>query len=304
MLNARIINLAHTSIHYTSLTMPHRYPALLPLLLVLISVGLTAYVSGPAASQGRGYTGAPGETAIKCSTCHNSGPYGTPQLSLLLDDATAEAYVPGRTYRVSVAVTASSGTPAGYGFQAQVLTDAAEPLTAGTLAQPDATSHITALDNGRVYVEHDRADEDGMWTFDWTAPEAGTGPVKIYLVGNTVNDNGSSGGDNGSSEPLITTLAEAEETTAVFPSVTTTRAIAAFPNPVAEATTLTLESPSAGPATVTLLAADGRVLTENLRTLTAGTNRWTLSLADRPAGTYRLLVTTPGARYAVTLLRP
>ncbi len=277
---------------------------LLPCLIAVSTLALTAYSGGMAAVAERGYTGAPtpgGGTELTCSTCHNSGDYGEPQLAVRLNDQADSTYRPGTTYRVTVAVRPGAGQPAGYGFQAQFLTDATEPATAGTLSAPGTGAQITPLDNGRVYAEHQKVNTDSLFTFDWTAPEAGTGMVKMYLVGNTVNFNGSTTGDNGSSAPLVVTFRE-ETSTGIRPGLPQDLTLGVFPNPAPGGTRIRLNSPRPETATVSLYSAAGTVVSTSARQLTAGNNEWWLGLQGLPAGAYYLRVQGGSRMYSARIL--
>ena len=47
------------------------------------------------------------------------------------------------------------------------------------------------------FIGHTTPSSTGTWTFNWTPPAAGSGPVHFYLAGNAVNGNNSSdGGDH------------------------------------------------------------------------------------------------------------
>lgn len=175
--------------------------------------------SGPAASTNT-YTGAPstgGGTEGTCNTCHNSGAgtYGEPAVNWTISETNGGAnvtnYIPGQTYFVTVNVTAPMGTPAAYGFSSTFLIDGTIN-NAGTPSAPDANTRLS-VNSGRTYVEHNKRTAPGTWNFQWTAPLAGTGTVKIYSSGNAVNtapgNFGGTDGDSGSTSPTIITLNEA-----------------------------------------------------------------------------------------------
>ena len=191
---------------------------LLSIATVICGAILALGNSSGAASNGNYYTGAPtpgGGQELTCSTCHNSGTYGEPQLDVRFADEGSEEfaslteYEPGKTYRVSVAVGYLDAAPEGYGFQAQFLDKATAPATAGSLSAGDMDTRVDDQREGRVYVEHNNPDGDSLYVFNWSAPEAGAGPVDMYVVGNLVNRAAGTGGDNGSTMPTIFALTEA-----------------------------------------------------------------------------------------------
>jgi len=169
---------------------------------------------GRAGVANSGNTGAPGDAALVCGNCHNSGSgtYGVPTVAVsvatTLGGVAITQYAPGQEYFVTTTITAPMGSPAGYGFQSVYLDDAEN--STGTLSEiaAEPTTQVATAANGRDYAEHAGIDADGVFRFKWTAPALGTGPVMIYTVGNTVNSNGSTGGDSGSPSPTIVTLTE------------------------------------------------------------------------------------------------
>lgn len=166
-----------------------------------------------------GNTGAPsagGGTEPTCSLCHNNGNFGEPAITFTIADMLGgpaiTEYVPGQTYQVTAVVSeTAANTPAAYGFQSVFLSvpeNATVPVQAGTLSNGSEGTETTTLASGRTYAEHGERSSTGEWTFEWTAPAAGTGEVKAYVVGNLVNTNFSTSGDNGSTMPTVITLSE------------------------------------------------------------------------------------------------
>lgn len=172
-----------------------------------------AFSSGPGAS-GTFRTGGPsagGGTEGTCSGCHNTGSFGEPivnwNIATTLGGANITQYNAGETYFVTVNVTAPMGTPAAYGFQS-VFLETTGNTQAGTLSGFDANSQASAGGGGRTYAEHNKRTPSGTWNFQWTAPAAGTGPVRIYSTGNSVNSMSGNQGDSGATMSTIVNLME------------------------------------------------------------------------------------------------
>lgn len=244
---------------------------LLPFAAALFFLGNS---SGPAAN-GNFYTGAPGAsggTENTCSTCHNSGSFGEPAIdvSFALDGNPVglTGYTPGATYRVTVAIGHGNTAPAAYGFSSQFLNTANSPATpVGTPANPDGATRISNGSGDRKYIEHSASNQDSTFSFDWTAPAAGAGTVNYYVVGNLVNLNGGTSGDNGSTSPTIITLREsAPSGIRNFAAIPHTL----FPNPTTGAASLSVKPATAGKYTLILSGLDGRVLNSQVVNLTAG----------------------------------
>ena len=278
------------------------------ILTCLLSVTvLSGYSSGAAATTGRGYTGAPSAgsgTEGLCGNCHNGGPYGTPGLNVTFDDGQAselpEAYRPGQTYTVSVAVTPATGEPVGYGFQAQFLD--ADNQRAGELLNPAAGVQITGTDGDRSYAEQNRRSPDSTFTFEWTAPAAGSGPVRLYVVGNSVNGSGGTSGDNGSPAPEIITLSEGSTTSLPNREVGLIPFTLA-PNPTSDLSTLTVDLERAGEYTLSVYNVVGRVLQQDLVNLTGGRHALPVDVSELRRGVYLVKLEGNGAHLSARLMR-
>ncbi|MGB3800429.1 MAG: choice-of-anchor V domain-containing protein [Lewinella sp.] len=280
----------------------------LPPFLLALSILLAGYSSGPASSDGQGYTGAPsagGGTEGNCGTCHNSGDYGTPQIEARFDGMDDLTYRPGQTYTVTVSVQSEFGQPVGYGFQAQFL-DSTDPILqpAGVLSDPDDATQIATVNNGRSYAEHKGPNADSLFSFNWTAPPIGTGTVSMYLVGNTVNRAAGSGGDNGSREPLILSLTEGEEvSTSLAGSPTALLAGSAYPNPTTDQAVVPIDVPATGRYRFDLISPDGKTIATSTQQLFPGAQSVTVDLRSRAAGIYHYRISGPTGSETVRLHR-
>jgi len=177
--------------------MKKRYIGFLPVFILSSAILLQSYSSGPAANNTRA-TGAPGDGANTCVTCHNSGGHFGP-LDVVVEVKDAQGtsvaeYLPDSDYTVSVTVNHGSGTPAGFGFQMICLkTEGNKNVPGWSSPSPNAKLSTSA---GRNYVEHKRVSTSNIFTVQWKAPQVGTGNVKFYIGANAVNGNGSNIGDN------------------------------------------------------------------------------------------------------------
>lgn len=159
----------------------------------LLALGLMANSAGVAEHQGKDRTGAPGSDQ-PCSQCHSGGAFSPQPVAMLLDvDETTEFtfYLPGETMRLRFEVNASS-SPAGYGLQATALLS--DNSNAGTFSNPSANGQLEDV-AGRHFFEHNDLSASNTFTVDWTAPEAGSGPVTVYFASLAANGNGGTAGD-------------------------------------------------------------------------------------------------------------
>ena len=143
--------------------------------MFVAGIGLTMFsaFSGenakyPGGSPG-GYTGSPGD-GKNCTQCH--GGASALVTNWITSDVPATGYVPGSVYNITVTVTGSGKK----GFEVSPQTPAGAlvgTLTAGTTSKlvnsNKALTQKSAINTATA-----------VWTFQWTAPAAGTGPVTFY----------------------------------------------------------------------------------------------------------------------------
>lgn len=141
-------------------------------------------------------TGSPGDGGNTCaiSGCHTGLPVGT-KTNVFTSNIPAEGYTPGTKYTIT-ATARSSANRNTFGFQLSPQT------TAGALVGVMTnTSSTTKLTGGGKYLTHTQSGLTGTggvksWSFDWTAPAAGTGDVTFYGAFNHANGNGGTSGDS------------------------------------------------------------------------------------------------------------
>ncbi|MDC0231165.1 T9SS type A sorting domain-containing protein [Aureispira] len=159
-----------------------------------------------------------------CETCHSAAGLFTPTVSIVLSDAGGfpianSMYTPGQTYTLTLSVIAppTSTLPpqvAQYGAQLTALTTS--NTMAGTFSSPTTgiggtgTGSKVTVSSSVSYLEHNAKSTDGIFNVSWTAPATGSGDVTIYAVGNAVNGNSATSGDN-----VLTTTATFAENTSV-----------------------------------------------------------------------------------------
>ena len=90
-------------------------------------------------------------------------------------------YTPGSTYAITVGMGTSPTTG---GFSLAV--------TQGQFSNPDAN---TRINSNAKQATHDYSYGTTSWSFDWTAPSAGTGSVRFDLAVLSANGNGGTSGD-------------------------------------------------------------------------------------------------------------
>lgn len=133
---------------------------------LLVTFSAIAYPSGAPA----GYTGSPGD-GQHCVSCH--GGSAATVTGWITTNVPAAGYTAGTIYNITVTVSGSGKK----GFEVSPQNAAGTQL--GILAA-GTSSHLVG---GTKYVTQSSAGSTSStvtWTFTWTAPVAGTGPVTFY----------------------------------------------------------------------------------------------------------------------------
>ena len=235
---------------------------------------------GPANVQGLQVSGAPGNGTCANSGCHTAGQFD-PALSIeLLDDGTAvDKYEPGKTYTVRVTVSAGSGTPNGYGFQATSRT--AANTAAGTFSA-GVGQQVTPV-GANAYLEHSDIANSGVFESAWTAPLANTGAVTFYAAGIAANGNGGSSGD-GHAQGNLSIEEDDASSTSFAERAYATMDIA--PNPVVDEMKLKIISRSSGNFDLRIADVSGKIIRTEAIFLNSGQNEKTFSIGDLESGYY------------------
>lgn len=150
-------------------------------------------VHGNSSGSPAGYTGSPlefsGRTCGSGGGCHGGG--STFQTNMITSNIPVSGYVVGQTYQITATVVSVGRTKFGF----QLSPQRANGNTAGTLIG-NAQVQVTG---SQRYVTHNSSSNTGTgsrsWTFNWTAPATGFGPVTFYAAFNAANNNGGTSGD-------------------------------------------------------------------------------------------------------------
>lgn len=157
--------------------------------LSLSSLSVTSDPSGAVA----GVANDPSSGNATCTNCHSgTATTATPSQAAITSTIPAAGYTPGTTYTITATVNYTGRSM--FGFQISPQNSAGTKL--GTLIN---TGSQTKLVGSSKYITHTQAGISGSntksWTFDWTAPAAGTGAVTFYGAFMAANNNGGTGGD-------------------------------------------------------------------------------------------------------------
>ncbi len=166
-------------------------------LLPLIVIVMTSSILSDNGKAGK--TGSPGE--LTCIDCHGdfSANTGGGSITITNTGMTNWQYTPGQTYPITVTVARTGSSIFGLGVECLTAANA----NAGTLVITNSAStqikNATVSGVSRANVVHQLngglASNSKSFTFNWTAPPAGTGTVKFYYAGIAGNNNGNESGD-------------------------------------------------------------------------------------------------------------
>lgn len=161
--------------------------------IVFIDLSSDTRVHGNSSASPNGYTGSPlefgGRTCGSNGGCHGGG--STAQADMITTNIPSSGYVPGQTYQITATVVSAGRTKFGF----QLSPQRANGNTAGTMI----ANSTVQLTGSQRYATHTSSSNTGSgsrsWTFSWTAPATGLGPVTFYASYNAANNNNSTSGD-------------------------------------------------------------------------------------------------------------
>ena len=189
------------------------------------------------------------------------------------------SYVPGTTYAMNVVVD-NGGTSPIYGFQLCALK--AGNATAGTLAVTNISNTKVSTLSGIQYMGHNAANANNNWTFNWTAPAAGTGNVTFYYSGVSGNGNNSDSGDM-----IYKSSATISELVSAVNEWNNVQQLQVYPNPVQDRLYVSWEQVETEDLRIHILSAEGKVcLSEKVQGAQAA-----ISVAGLSTGIYFLQMT-------------
>lgn len=143
------------------------FPAAIAAILLTSFSGKVSRYPGGAPS---GYSGSPLD-GKDCRDCH--GGQTAPVIGWITSDVGSEGYTPGETYTITVTVSGSGEK----GFEVSPQNPGGSFL--GTLILGSGTEFASGNANYITQSSSSTSDPK-VWTFQWTAPAAGSGPVTMY----------------------------------------------------------------------------------------------------------------------------
>lgn len=255
-------------------------------LVLMDSAKNTAISNTSGAPAGR--TGSPAD-GLNCASsgCHSGTATVSPS-QIITSNVPSSGYVPGQTYTITATVSQTGINKFGF----QISPQAANGQLLGSLAITNATA--TKIVSTK-YVTHTTAGAAGSnnsrtWSFNWTAPAAGTGDVTFYGAFNYTNGQSNSSGDI----VRLNTLTVNEGTGVGIAENSIDNTISVFPNPVVDRIHVKAELKEASNVSIRLMDLNGRLMNVN-ETFdgTPGTSVYSLEIPSSvPSGVYQLLIET------------
>ncbi|MCF8378904.1 MAG: T9SS type A sorting domain-containing protein [Bacteroidales bacterium] len=171
-----------------------------------------------------------------CTSCH-SGPGATFIADLITSDVPVEGYTPNTTYTITATIAREGHSKFGFEISPQTQDNS---IFIGTLINTNSETQLTG--SGNNYITHTSGGTIGegskTWTFDWTAPDQGTGDAIMYGAFNVTNSGNNSGLDTIYTSTLLipeNTSAGAENFSSIEQS------FSAYPNPASELITIKIK---------------------------------------------------------------
>lgn len=138
-----------------------------------------------------GKTGSPGDGGANCTGCHSGT--ATTSAGLITSTVPVTGYIPGDTYTVTATISVAGINKYGFEISPQNTTG----VLKGTMIVTDAVQ--TKLISLSKYITHKSTGTAGTgtktWSFNWTAPVAGSGNATFYGAFVAANGNGTNSGD-------------------------------------------------------------------------------------------------------------
>ncbi len=188
------------------------------------------------------------------SSCH--GGTATVQTGWITSTIPGTGYVPGTTYTITA--TAAYVGRVKFGFQISPQNRAGTRL--GTMILTSSTT--TQLISSSRYITHKSAGTTGTtdfhtWSFNWTAPVAGSDTVTFYGAFLCANNNGNETGDITYKSNLV--VLENSSSTEIAENTRSNFQVSVYPNPASDFINVTYKIDQQGKVDIKLYDLEGRM---------------------------------------------
>jgi len=253
-------------------------------IILMSSISNTSHSPGAKSSS-------PGDGA-DCTACH-SGTAST-ATSWITSDIPITGYVPGATYTITLTGTHAGVVKLGFELTAEDANNA----KSGTFSITNTTE--TQLTNGGHAVTHtalglNPTNNSKSWSFDWTAPAAGSGDITFYASLNAADGNGSSSGD----KVYNTSQMFTEDLNISIDKSAKENHFRIFPNPANDI--LSIEVASTQYFTVTILDLTGKLIIS--KQIEGGLENKSINIENLPKGVYIIQIQDKDTQYAKRFIK-
>jgi hypothetical protein len=235
-------------------------------------------------------SGAPADNNRTCATsgCHSGT--ASDRDNLIASTVPSTGYIPGETYTMTVSITEAGISR--WGFQATAQNSSGDLQGSYVLTNTQQTRNSSGT-GGIKYVTHTEAGNSGStgsktWSFDWTAPDAGTGTVNFYTAVMASNNNGGTAGDLVYKDQLVLE----EDLTASAASISTALSFSVFPNPSSGQEIVVTASKSSQPSRLVVYNALGGIV----KSETFNSAQHKVDVSKIPAGLYFIWLDQAGEK--------
>jgi len=219
-------------------------------------------------------SGSPGDGA-NCTACH-AGNTQTAS-NWITSNIPSSGYTPGSTYTITLTGTHSGVAKFGFELTAEDASNA----KVGTFIITNSTE--TEFTNANHAVTHtgngvNPSNNSKSWSFDWTAPAAGTGDITFYASLNAADGNGHPSGD----VIYDTHTTFTEDVSASINSSSNSNSFSIYPNPVNNI--LNIKLSDSEKYDIQISDVNGKIIMK--KTVLPTDKLSQISVADLPQGVY------------------
>lgn len=230
-------------------------------------------------------TGSPGDGGLTCAqtSCHTGNAVIT-QAGIITSDIPGTGYIPGSVYTFTVSLSKAGTTIFGF----EVSPQTTNGTKVGTMSVTNPTE--TQLIGSSKFITHTISGITGSggtksWSFNWTAPVAGTGSVTFYGCINACNGDHTKLGD----QVYKTTAVFTENTTGIN-AISIDKKVSIYPIPAKEFVNISTDFELNGEINISIYDVAGKqVSTKNYYT-SNGNSIITIPVSHMNQGVYFMVI--------------
>jgi len=202
-------------------------------------------------------------------------------------------YTPNTVYNMAFIINLIATTNPFYGFQIVAL-DAAN-AKAGTMQATNLVTTQINTSGTRQYMGHHTANNNHNWSYKWTSPTAGTGPVIFYFAYNVCN--ASSATPNSPQGTIYNGVIPIQEAPAAIDDIASKVSdLNIFPNPISNELSVSFNLKETETVSSQLYSLDGKEVNQLMNEkVSEGNFMRVFNTNNLPSGIYLLQLNVGGA---------